>query len=98
MPAKKSIKLPTLNTNHRNILRRAIMQEKKEAGSYFTVGKAVSNRNHGYSNALTKLEGLGLIEAIREGERVANWQIRLLVCPIELSELLSPPAKLGQLT
>ena len=74
-------------------MRRAIMQEKKEAGSYFTVGKAVSNRNHGYSNALAKLEGLGLIETIRVGERVATWQIRLLVCPIELSNLLSPPAK-----
>lgn len=95
MSANKAIELPTLNTNHRNILRRSITQENKESGSYFTVGKAVSNRNCGYSNAVAKLEGLGLIEVIRNGERVANWQIRLRVCPIELSELLSPPAPLN---
>jgi|DEB0MinimDraft_3_1074331.scaffolds.fasta_scaffold23138_3 hypothetical protein len=64
------------------------MQDKKESGSYFTVGKAVSNRNHGYSNALTKLEGLGLIEVMRDGERVNTWQVRLLVCPTELAKTL----------
>ena len=89
MAASGQLSLPTLNTNHRNILRRAIMQEKKEAGSYFTVGKAVSNRNHGYSNALKKLEGLGLVEVVRNGEKVNAWQVRLLVCPIELAETLS---------
>lgn len=65
------------------------MQEKRESGSYFTVGKAVSNRNHGYSNALKKLENLELIEVIRDGEKVNKWQVRLLVCPIELAETLS---------
>ena len=65
------------------------MQEKRESGSYFTVGKAVSNRNHGYSNALTKLENLELVEVVRDGEKVNTWQVRLLVCPIELGELLS---------
>lgn len=64
------------------------MQEKRESGSYFTVGKAVSNRNHGYSNALTKLEGLGLIEVMRDGERVNTWQVRLSVCPVELARTL----------
>ena len=88
MAASGQLSLPTLNTNHRNILRRAIMQDKKESGSYFTVGKAVSNRNHGYSNALTKLEGLGLIEVMRDGERVNTWQVRLLVCPTELAKTL----------
>jgi 2-iminoacetate synthase ThiH len=53
------------------------------------VGKGISNRNHGYSNALKKLRALGLIEVIENGEAILHWQVRLLVCPDALSKLLS---------
>lgn len=53
------------------------------------MGKGVSNRNHGYTNALKKLTGLGLIEVIEDGERIINWRVRLIVDPDELSKLLS---------
>jgi len=89
MAASGQLSLPNLNTNHRNLLRRAIMQEKKEPGSYFTVGKAVSNRNDAVSKALAKIEGLGLVEIVRSEKKVNTWQVRLIVCPIELGELLS---------
>ena len=85
----QQIILPRLNCNHRNILRRAITQERTSAGSYFIVGKGVSNRNHGYSRALQKLSDLSLIEVIQDGDRIVNWRVRLLVCPNALSKLLS---------
>jgi hypothetical protein len=53
------------------------------------VGRGISNRNHGYSNALKKLSALGLIELIENGEAILHWQVRLLVCPDALSKLLS---------
>jgi len=85
----EQIMLPRLNCNHRNILRRAITQEKASAGSFFIVGKGISNRNYGYSRALQKLSDLGLIEVIEDGDRIVNWQVRLVVCPDALSKLLS---------
>jgi len=76
------LKLPSLRTNQRNILRLVAQHEHRNPDEPCYLGKITASRRNVFLKAVNSLEERQLIEIERTGSNFQAWRIKLLV-PID---------------
>ncbi len=73
------LKLPSLRTNQRNILRLVAQHEQRNPGEPCYLGKVTASRRNVFLKEVGTLEERKLIEIERTGSNFQAWTIKLLI-------------------
>lgn len=73
------LKLPSLRTNQRNILRLVAQHEQRNPGEPCYLGKVTASRRNVFLKAVGSLEERQLIEIERVGSNFQAWKVRLKI-------------------